>query len=452
MKKLIALLLVVLTLVSVVPFAAAACETCTDANGDQYCDVCETLIPGRDCDASGHTDPGGDGYCDACGAEIPSPPSIPSIPCFPAIHIHVDNNGDNRCDAPNCREYLGNGYDHQHTWYSSRKYNSTYHWRECWCGAVQAGSKVKHHFNRNGQCTGCNYRKPGCDWDWDYDYGYGDYRVYLSESGRGDASVSDRYADRGETVYIYVDPDYGYKVKNIEVYTRGGSDIRLTKHSSSKYSFKMPGKDVYVEVTFTGSKYNDNFEYSQWYGNNKYNNNYSDVAANAWYASYVEYVTDRNIMEGISYNRFAPDANLTRAALAEALWNIAGNPNGGKENFSDVSSYDEFADAVAWCASKDIILGYNGKFDPNGDITREQIAVMLMRYAEYKRLNTKASEDLSDYADAGKISEYAVEAMEWAVAEGLINGMGDGTLAPQGTTTRAQAAAILMRFVKNVVR
>jgi len=141
---------------------------------------------------------------------------------------------------------------------------------------------------------------------------------------------------------------------------------------------------------------------------------------------------------------------MTRAMLAEALYAISNANATGSEKFSDVDRYDDFYEAVVWCSNKGIIEGWNGKFVPNGDITREDLAVMLYRYANYKRYNTKASEDLDQFSDADKVSSYAEDALEWAVAEGIINGMGDGTLAPQGTTTRAQAAAMIMRFCKSV--
>ena len=155
-------------------------------------------------------------------------------------------------------------------------------------------------------------------------------------------------------------------------------------------------------------------------------------------------------MPGTSYTKFSPNVNMDRATVALALYNISGAKASGRESFSDVDSDDWFYDAVVWCSNKGIIEGWNGKFDPYGEVTREDFAVMMHRYAEYKRYSTKASEDLDAFSDADDVSSYAVEALEWAVGEGLINGMGNGTLAPQGTTTRAQAAAVLMRFCKNV--
>lgn len=274
----------------------------------------------------------------------------------------------------------------------------------------------------------------------------------MTESGKGDTDVSTRYADSGDIVYIYADPDAGYKVKNIEVTYRSNSrELTVYKRSASTYYFRMPSSNVYVDVTYAkGNNYDYNFNYGGYGDYDYYYGNYSDVSSSDWFYSAVNYVTNHELVSGQSYNKFAPNANFTRATLAVALYNMSNANATGRESFSDVDSYDWFYDAVVWCSNKNIVKGYNGKFNPDGDITREDLAVMLYRYAEYKRYNLKASEDLDQFSDADSVSAYAVEAMEWAVAEGIITGMGNGTLNPQGTTTRAQAAAMIMRFCKGV--
>lgn len=476
MKKIFALLLALLMLVSAIPFAAAA-EVADhehyDNNKNDVCDAPGCTEPVH----SNHYDNNGNGVCDHPGCTEAVAAEEPETP--EDTHTHEDANLNGVCDYPGCTEAMpldpiGPGADdddddddtgilgHTHTYYGSYKYNSTYHWKQCWCGKVQTSSKVKHTFNTRGECTKCAYEKNSWDNDWDND---GDYRVYLSDSGKGDTRLSTRYADYGEYVYIYVDPDNGYKVDDIEVYARYGynssrydndwisyskyygssyygRDINVLKRSSTCYYFRMPASDVTVEVTYTGSsyKYNDNDTYGD----------YKDVTSNDWFYSAVNYVTKYEIMPGESYTKFAPNSNMTRATVALALYNISGAKASGRESFSDVDSNDWFYDAVVWCSNKGIIEGWNGKFDPYGEVTREDFAVMMYRYAEYKRYDTDEAEDLDSYTDADKVSSYAEEAMEWAVAEGLINGMGNGTLAPQGTTTRAQAAAVLMRFCKNV--
>ncbi len=498
MKKIFALLLALLMLVSAIPFAAAA-EVADhehyDNNGNEVCDFsgCTETVHSK------HYDNNGNGVCDyaGCTAKVVASHDhkdnnsngvCDHNGCTEATtaHDHKDNNLNGVCDYPGCKvtislDPIGPGVDdddddtgiagHTHTYYGTYKYNSTYHWRACWCGRIQTSSKVRHTFNSRGECTKCNYEKNSWDNDWDND---GNYRVYLTETGKGDTRLSTKYADSGEYVYIYVDPDNGHKVDDIEVYARYGyskynnyldadfsysryygnscnhnyscncykygKDINVLKRSSTCYYFRMPASDVTVEVTYTGSKYDTNDTYGS----------YNDVSSNDWFYSAVNYVTKYEIMPGTSYTKFSPNVNMDRATVALALYNISGAKASGRESFSDVDSDDWFYDAVVWCSSKGIIEGWNGKFDPYGEVTREDFAVMMHRYAEYKRYDTRDAEDLDDFSDANKVSNYAVEALEWAVAEGLINGMGNGTLAPQGTTTRAQAAAVLMRFCKNV--
>lgn len=495
MKKTLALLLAVLMMVSIIPFAAAAgCEHVNtvdwfvaDGNGNhstKKCSDCNEVLGSAKCTSSGAI---GEGVCDWCGTKIPAPAPTPDpAPCQHTNTVDwyvADGKGHHSTDkCSDCGELLGSEkctstgavaegvcdwcgttiptsipstplLPSQPTKPESGlnyDYNSTFHWL-VFNGMQIPNTAERHTFASNGKCKVCGYKDKYYDWDYDYGYGYGDYKVTVYSSSHGKTTVSDRYADAGEYVTIYVDPDYGYKVCDVEVETRTGRNVTIHKRGTSSYYFTMPKSNVTVKVTY--SKGNGCYDdcYDDCYDYDCYGYNFKDVDSNAWYYSAVKFVTDREIMECVSYNKFAPNANMTRAALAEALYAIANTRASGTENFSDVDRYDDYYNAVVWCSNKDIIEGWNGKFYPNGDITREDFAVMMYRYAQYKRANTKAAEDLSDFSDADDVSEYAIEAMEWAVAEGLINGMGDGTLNPQGTTTRAQAAAILMRLVKNVL-
>jgi len=133
------------------------------------------------------------------------------------------------------------------------------------------------------------------------------------------------------------------------------------------------------------------------------------------------------------------------------LWRYVGSPDEGELTFTDVPSNEWYAEAVAWAAHNGIVGGVgNNKFDPNGNITREQIAAILYRYAGSNGIDTTKRADLSAFPDANRVSAYANDAIGWAVAEGLINGS-DGKLQPLGNATRAQVAAILMRFIQNVI-
>lgn len=180
---------------------------------------------------------------------------------------------------------------------------------------------------------------------------------------------------------------------------------------------------------------------------------FTDVKADAWYAEEVAYVYSYKLMMGTSDTVFAPDANLTRAQMATILYRIEGSPKVTTANpFNDVEAGSWYTDAVIWAAEKGVVKGVgDGAFEPTTNISREQMACMMYRYAQYKGADMTASKNLTAFSDAAKVSSWAEKEMKWAVAEGLINGMGDGTLTPQGTATRAQAATVLMRFNENIL-
>ena len=151
----------------------------------------------------------------------------------------------------------------------------------------------------------------------------------------------------------------------------------------------------------------------------------------------------------MSENTFEPETTMSRAMLVTVLWRMEGKPTEGKSIFTDVPEKEWYTEAVNWAAKNEIVNGVNiGIFAPEDDITREQMATILYRYANWKKFNTVKKGDLSTFPDAEKVSGYAEKPMKWAVAEGLINGS-DGYLLPQGPATRAQVAAILMRFIQN---
>ncbi|MBE6945702.1 MAG: hypothetical protein E7459_06405 [Ruminococcaceae bacterium] len=173
---------------------------------------------------------------------------------------------------------------------------------------------------------------------------------------------------------------------------------------------------------------------------------FSDVDTKQWYHEGVCYVIRNGLMNGKSETVFAPNANLTRAELVTVLYRMAGEPSVEdlEHPFADVADDTWYTDAVIWAYNAEVVKGIsNTAFAPNANITREQIATILYRYAGAEEVEEDA---LADFADADKVNNYAVDAMNWAVSVGLINGMDDATLAPQGNATRAQIATILMRY------
>ena len=184
-------------------------------------------------------------------------------------------------------------------------------------------------------------------------------------------------------------------------------------------------------------------------------NMFNDVSSSAWYAEAVEYVYDNGLMTGVSGSSFAPNNTLTRAMVVQTLYAMAGKPEvSGSESFADVASNDWFADAVTWASANGIVNGYSAaQFAPGDPVTREQLALILYGYAQIRGYNTtQGGMSIREFSDYGAISDWALEAMDWAVNAGLLSGKGNGVLDPAGTATRAEVAQILMNFSENIAR
>lgn len=176
---------------------------------------------------------------------------------------------------------------------------------------------------------------------------------------------------------------------------------------------------------------------------------FTDVRTSDWFYDPVKYVYEEKLMTGTGANTFAPNLTTTRGMIVSILYRLEGGPQiNGSSPFTDVKDDDWYGDAVRWAERAGVVSGTSATtFAPNAAITREQLAAILMNYANYKHENTSARADLSKYSDAGKISSWANDVMAWAVSKGYISGMTATTLAPQGSATRAQVAAILQRYL-----
>lgn len=175
-------------------------------------------------------------------------------------------------------------------------------------------------------------------------------------------------------------------------------------------------------------------------------NPYTDVSQDAWYYASVEYVSSKSIMNGYADGTFRPSQRLSRAHLAQLLYNLEGRPQVSAVRYTDTEDGAWYESAISWAADAGILTGYtDGSIRPNALITRQQLSAMLYRYARYTGRDVSLRADLDGYADANQISPYALEAMQWANAAGIINGSG-GSLLPGSTATRAQTAAMLTRF------
>lgn len=177
-----------------------------------------------------------------------------------------------------------------------------------------------------------------------------------------------------------------------------------------------------------------------------------DVGKSDWFYDYVKYVYQKKIMNGVGNNCFAPNTSISRAMIVQILYNMQNGKAvyGSKSpSYADMKTNEWYSTAVKWAASNSIVSGYeNGTFRPNNPITREQLVTILFRYGQYKKYNLYARESLRGFNDYNRISSYAVSAFEWAYAAGIVSGKTAYTLDPQGKATRAETAAIMMRFCK----
>ena len=233
----------------------------------------------------------------------------------------------------------------------------------------------------------------------------------------------------GRSVTFTFKPDKGYHVKDVKV--DGKSVGAVTTYTVDKLTVSTR-----IEVEFTNGVLP-----------------FTDVREADWFYDDVVYAYENGLFSGTSDTTFSPNASMTRAMLVTVLYRLEGQPTvSGRSGFSDVKLNSYYEDAVTWAADNGIVNGTGATtFSPNANVTREQMAAILYRYAQYKQYGTTASAGLNGFSDAAKVSAYAKAPLSWAVAEKLVNGS-EGRLLPTGNATRAQVAAILHRFVENVAK
>ena len=231
----------------------------------------------------------------------------------------------------------------------------------------------------------------------------------------------------GKSVTFTFKPDTGYKVKDVKV---NGKSVGAVK----TYTIDKLTVSTRIEVEFADGKLP-----------------FTDVHETDWFYNDVLFVYEEGLFAGTSDTTFSPNTAMTRAMLVTVLYRLEGEPAvSGRSGFSDVTFNSYYEDAVTWAADNGIVNGTSiTTFSPNANVTREQMAAILYRYAQYKKYNTAASSSLNGFTDHASVSGYATASLEWAVAEKLVNGSA-GKLMPTGNATRAQVAAILHRFVENV--
>lgn len=267
------------------------------------------------------------------------------------------------------------------------------------------------------------------------------YKVTTSAVNNGGVNASPSNAEKGAAITITLSPDKGYKLDKLTVTDGSGKTVSTVKKSDTVYTFTMPASAVKVGVSYVKA--------TETPSETKFN----DVSANDWFASAVDYVTGKGMMNGTADNTFSPKANTTRGMVVTVLYRLENQPSTSAASFTDVASGAYYANAVAWANANGIVSGYgSGKFGPNDKVTREQLAAILYRYAQYKKYDVSVGEDTNilSYNDAQSISTYAIPAIQWACGAGVVTGKSGSKLDPKGNATRAEVAAMLMRFCENV--
>ncbi|WP_295579799.1 S-layer homology domain-containing protein [uncultured Oscillibacter sp.] len=257
----------------------------------------------------------------------------------------------------------------------------------------------------------------------------------VTDSDHGSATISPQQPRPGTTVTIRPEPDEGYVVDEVVVTDRNGKEISVKDRGDGTWSYTQPNGKVTVTVTFKPQP-----QAADW--------PFADVKPGDWFYESVRHVYERGLMNGTTSDRFSPYLNTSRGMIVTILWRLEGEPEPATANpFPDVAADAYCAKAVAWGAENGIVKGYgDGNFGPNGPITREQLAAILYRFAQFKNADVSASGTLSAFTDAAEVSGYAQEAVKWAVDSGIITGKANRVLDPTGKATRAEAAVMLQRF------
>lgn len=207
-----------------------------------------------------------------------------------------------------------------------------------------------------------------------------------------------------------------------------------------KIEFEVEDEDDYIKLTVKNAKESRTCPSEYYY----------DLNTNAWYHEAIDFVLSEGLMNGTGGRYFSPSVATNRAMIVTILWRLEGQPYvASKLSFKDVASGVWYTEAVRWAASEGIVEGYSEtEFGPLDNITREQLATILYRYAQYKGEDVSTSGSLSSYNDAAKVSDWAYAAMRWACGNGIMNGKGNGVLDPQGSALRSEVAQVLMNYLK----
>ncbi len=309
-----------------------------------------------------------------------------------------------------------------------------------------------------------------------------DFDGWYTSSTNGDKITNDTVFTQDTTVYAHWTKSSSggstggggggaLSEYTIKFETNGGNEITAVKVSKNNTitAPATPTKEGYIfDGWYTDKELSTKYDfaekvtksftlYAKWVestnDNTEWVNSFNDVNENDWYYETVRAICEQGLMKGVSDTEFAPNDNITRGMFVTLLYRAENEPVAPKLNFNDVPSGQYYTEAIAWASANNIVSGISDtEFAPNNNITREQIATILHRYAQYKNYDVSVGEDTNilSYNDADKMSEYAIPALQWAIGSGIISGKGNGILDPTGNATRAETATMMIRFLNTI--
>ncbi len=270
--------------------------------------------------------------------------------------------------------------------------------------------------------------------------------IDIDAGTNGTATVDNNSPKTGDKVTVTVKPDDGYVVDGVTAADKDGKALDVTDNGDGTYSFTKPEGNVSVKVTYKNAPSDPD--------ENCPSKKYSDLDTSLWYHEAVDFVLNSKYFQGTSDTTFEPDGTMTRAMFVTVLSRLEGIDAAqySGSDFTDVETGQWYTAAIQWASQNGIVLGIGEQqFDPNGEVTREQMAAIMYRYAQYKKIDTTKADasKFGTFSDKDSVSDWAVEAMTWATGTGIINGT-DAGIEPQANSTRAQVAQIVKNYTEKV--
>ena len=280
------------------------------------------------------------------------------------------------------------------------------------------------------------------------------YPITVEKTSNGKLTADRASAAKDVTVTITATPNDGYQLDKLTVVDKNGKQLTVTSKGNGQYSFVMPASAVTISASFAATNWGLDYRDCPkdttcpiW--------PFTDARTTDWYHDGVHFCLENKLMVGYGDHIFQPDAGTSRAMITVMLWRLSGSPVvNASLDFEDVQNGSWYTEAIRWAKSEGVVKGYDdSEFGPDDIVTREQMATILWRYAQYRSYDVSVGENTSilSYSDAADIAEYAVSAMQWACGSGMIQG-DNGKLHPQGSTTRAQMATMMMRFCAEIIK